>query len=152
MQKITPHLWFNNNAEDAINLYTSVFKNSKILEINRGGDGMLFTATISIEGQEVMFLNAGPQFQFNESFSFFVLCEDQQEIDEYWQKLTSDGGQESQCGWLKDKFGLSWQIVPRSLGELMGGSDPAASKRVMDALLKMVKLDISALERARAAA
>jgi predicted 3-demethylubiquinone-9 3-methyltransferase (glyoxalase superfamily) len=153
MQKITPFLWFNNNAEEAINLYTSIFKNSKIIMTSRfgeggpGKDGKFMTGTIQLDGQEFMVMNAGPVFKFTEAISMFVSCETQEEVDYFWEKL-SEGGQKSQCGWLKDKFGLSWQIVPTILGKLMHSSDPAKAKKVMDAMLKMTKLDIAALKKA----
>jgi predicted 3-demethylubiquinone-9 3-methyltransferase (glyoxalase superfamily) len=153
MQKITPFLWFDNNAEEAVNFYTSVFKNSKIKETSRfgeggpGKDGKFMTGTFQLEGQDFMVLNAGPAFKFTEAISLFVNCETQEEVDYYWEKL-SDGGSKSQCGWLKDKFGLSWQIVPSILGELMRGKDPVKSKKVVDAMLKMSKLDIETLKKA----
>ena len=153
MQKITPFLWFDNNAEAAAQFYMSVFKNSKILSISRYGDagpgpkGSVMVVSFQLEGQQFTALNGGPHFKFSEAFSFVVSCENQQEIDYYWNKLTSDGGQESQCGWLKDKFGFSWQIVPTALGKLMSG-DPKQANRVMHALLQMKKLDIAALEEA----
>ncbi len=154
MQKITPFLWFNNDAEDAANLYVSIFKDSKILGVSRYGDagpgpkGSAMTVKFQLEGQEFIALNGGPMFSFNESVSFVVHCDTQAEIDGYWEKLTSNGGAESQCGWLKDKFGLSWQIVPRALGEWMTSKDPERSQRVMKALLQMKKLDIRVLQEA----
>ena len=155
MQKITPFLWFDNQAEEAINFYTSIFKNSKVGKVSRYGktfperEGQVMTATFELFGQEFMALNGGPIFRFNESVSFFVHCEDQQEVDYYWEKLTADGGQESRCGWLKDKFGLSWQIIPNALAEMLGEKDPGKAGRVMQAMLTMSKIDIKALERAR---
>jgi predicted 3-demethylubiquinone-9 3-methyltransferase (glyoxalase superfamily) len=155
MQKITTFLWFDDDAEEAMKFYTSLFKNSKILSTSRypegspGKAGLLMTGTFQLEGQEFMALNAGPEFKFTEAISLFVNCESQQEVDDLWAKLTADGGEESQCGWLKDKFGLSWQIIPRQLGEMLGDKDPAKAKRAMDAMLKMRKIDIKALERAR---
>ena len=152
MQKITPFLWFDNNAEEAAQFYTSVFKNSKILNVSRYGDagpgpkGSVMVVNFQLEGQQFTGLNGGPLFKFSEAFSFVVNCETQKEIDEYWNKLTSDGGKESECGWLKDKFGFSWQIVPTALGKLM--SDPKKANRVMQALLQMKKLDIAKLEEA----
>ncbi|HEX9348292.1 MAG TPA: VOC family protein [Gemmatimonadales bacterium] len=152
MQKITPFLWFDNNAEEAANFYVSVFKNSKILAISRYGDagpgpkGSVMVVNFQLEGQQFTALNGGPLFKFSEAFSFVVNCETQKEIDEYWNKLTSGGGKESQCGWLKDKFGFSWQIVPTALGKLMG--DPKKANRVMQALLQMKKLEIATLEDA----
>jgi predicted 3-demethylubiquinone-9 3-methyltransferase (glyoxalase superfamily) len=154
-QKITPFLWFDNQAEEAAELYTSIFKNSKILTVSRYGDagpgpkGSVVVVNFQLEGQQFTALNGGPRFKFSEAFSFVVNCENQQEIDHYWTKLTSNGGQESQCGWLKDKFGFSWQIVPTALGKLMSG-DPQKANRVMQALLQMKKLDIATLEEAAA--
>jgi predicted 3-demethylubiquinone-9 3-methyltransferase (glyoxalase superfamily) len=153
MQKITPFLWFNDQAEEAANFYTSIFKNSKIESISRvGGDtpgtpGTISMASFELEGQHFMALNGGPVFQFSPAISFFVNCETQQEIDELWEKL-SDGGEIEQCGWLKDKFGVSWQIVPSVLGELMQDPDPVKSQRVTQAMLQMIKLDIAGLKRA----
>ncbi len=154
MQKITTFLWFNNNAEEAANYYTSIFKNSKIVDVSRYGDagpgpkGSVMVVKFQLAGQEFTALNGGPQFKFTEAISLVVNCESQQEIDEYWRKLTADGGQESQCGWLKDKFGLSWQIVPTELGKLMSAKDPTTANRVMQALLQMKKLDIAKLKQA----
>ncbi len=153
MQKITPFLWFNDNAEEAMKFYTSIFKNSKIGKVARYGDagpgpkGTVMTASFSLEGQEFLALNGGPNFKFTEAISFVVNCETQKELDEFWERLSA-GGQEIECGWLKDKFGLSWQIVPTILGKLMSDPDPAKSQRVMNALLKMKKLDIATLQRA----
>jgi predicted 3-demethylubiquinone-9 3-methyltransferase (glyoxalase superfamily) len=149
MKKITPFLWFDTQAEEAMNFYCSVFENSKILNVSRGPDGKVFTVSFELDGQEFMGLNAGPLFKFNESISMFVNCQSQKEVDELWGKLIADGGEESQCGWLKDKFGLSWQIVPTALGELLGDPDPVKSKRVMDAMLKMKKIIIADLKKAR---
>jgi predicted 3-demethylubiquinone-9 3-methyltransferase (glyoxalase superfamily) len=154
MQKITPFLWFDDNLEEAINFYTSVFKNSKIVNSSRlpgataGSKGKILTATFQLEGQEFMGLNGGPHHSFTDATSFFVKCDTQQEIDYYWDKLTADGGKEVQCGWLKDKFGLSWQIVPSTLGSLLSNPDPAKAQRAMQAMMKMVKLDIAALKAA----
>ncbi len=147
MPSITPFLWFNDNAEEAMTFYTSIFKNAKVISVNRMGD-KVFSVQFELEGQRFHGLNGGPQFAFTEAISFFVGCETQQEIDELWTKLLADGGVESRCGWLKDKFGLSWQIVPNQLGSMLGDQDPAKSKRVMDALLQMVKLDLPTLRRA----
>lgn len=153
MQKITPFLWFNNQAEEAMKFYTSIFKDSKIGRISRfgeggpGPDGKFLTGTFQINGQEFMVLDGGPQFSFTPAISFFVNCETQEEIDELWEKL-SEGGTKDQCGWLKDKYGLSWQIVPTILGELMNAKDKERSKRVVDAMLKMKKLDIRQLKEA----
>ena len=155
MQKITTFLWFDDDAEEAMKFYTSLFKNSKILSTSRypegspGNAGTLMTGTFQLEGQEFMALNAGPEFKFTEAISLFVNCETQQEVDDLWAKLTADGGEESQCGWLKDKFGLSWQIIPKQLGEMLGDKDPAKAKRALDAMLQMRKIDIKAIERAR---
>lgn len=154
MQKITPFLWFDDQAEEAINFYVSIFKNSKVVSITRYGDevpgpkGKVMTATFQLDGQEFMALNGGPQFKFTEAISFFVNCETQEEVDELWGKLTSDGGEESMCGWLKDKYGLSWQIIPTALGEMLGDKDPEKAGRVMQAMLKMQKIDIKTLEQA----
>jgi predicted 3-demethylubiquinone-9 3-methyltransferase (glyoxalase superfamily) len=155
MPKITPFLWFDTQAEEAANFYCSIFPNSKIGTVTRygkagpGREGSVLTIAFSLDGQEFTALNAGPTFKFTEAISFAVPCKTQDEIDNYWSKLTADGGQESQCGWLKDKFGLSWQIVPAGLAELMSDPDPQKSNRVMQALLKMKKLDIAALQNAR---
>ena len=153
MQKITPFLWFDNQAEEAINLYVSVFKNSKILSVSRYGEagpgpaGMVMTATFQLEGQEFMALNGGPDHKFTDAISLFVDCKTQEEVDELWDKL-SEGGEQGPCGWLKDKFGLSWQIIPGILGELLGDPDPVKSQRVMKAMLQMSKIDIDRLKAA----
>ena len=155
MQKITPFLWFDNNAEEAVQFYTSIFKDSKILGTSRYGDagpgpkGTVMTMKFELNGQEFIALNGGPHFKFTEAISFVVNCETQKEIDEYWAKLTA-GGKEVQCGWLTDKFGLSWQIVPTVLGQLMQDKDPEKVKNVTQAFMKMVKMDIEALKRAAA--
>ena len=148
MNKITPFLWFDTQAEEAMNFYVSVFKNSKVLNISRGPDGAAFTVSFELDGQEFSALNAGPVFKFNEAVSFFVDCNTQEEVDELWGRLTADGGEESRCGWLKDKFGLSWQIVPSALGELLGDPDPEKAKRVMEAMLKMNRIIIADLRAA----
>lgn len=150
MQKITPFLWFNGNAEEAMNFYTSVFENSKIVRINRIGENksIVLGGSFEIEGQQFHVLNGGPQFSFTPAISLFVNCETQEEIDEMWEKLTADGGEGGRCGWLKDKFGLSWQIIPPVLGELLNNPDPEKSKRVMNAMLQMNKIDIEALKQA----
>jgi predicted 3-demethylubiquinone-9 3-methyltransferase (glyoxalase superfamily) len=149
MNKITPFLWFDDNAEEALNFYTSVFKNSKVKNALRmGPNGAFLTGTFELEGQEFMVLNAGPVFQFNEAVSFFVKCKDQEEVDYYWNKFIDGGGQESKCGWLKDKFGLSWQIIPNALSELMGDKDQVKAQRVMQAMMKMVKIDVKKLQDA----
>jgi predicted 3-demethylubiquinone-9 3-methyltransferase (glyoxalase superfamily) len=142
MQKVTPFLWFDGNLEEAVNFYTTVFPNSRVESIGP------MTAAFVIEGQEFMAFNGGPKFKFNEAVSFFVRCDTQAEIDFIWEHLTIDGGVESQCGWLKDKFGLSWQVVPKVLGQYLSGRDRASAQRVMQAMLKMTKLDIAALEAA----
>ena len=147
MQKITPFLWFDGNAEEAMKFYVSVFKNSKILSTMPGPDGKVLTGTFQLEGQKFMALNGGPQFKFTEAISLFVDCETQAEVDELWNKLTEGGG-ESQCGWLKDKFGLSWQIIPSALGRLLGDKDRAKANRVMQAMLQMKKIDIKGLQQA----
>ncbi len=158
MQKITPFLWFNDNAEAAVKFYCSIFKKSKIGNIARYGKagekvagrpaGSVMTVGFQIEGQDFIALNGGPLFKFNESISFVVNCMTQAEVDYYWKKLTAGGGKPVQCGWLKDKFGVSWQVVPTALNELMSGKDAAKSQRVMEAMLKMVKLDIKKLKAA----
>ena len=158
MQKITPFLWFNDNAEEAAKFYTSIFKKSKIGNIARydkAGEkvsgqpaGSVMTVEFRIEGQEFIALNGGPLFKFNESISFVVNCQTQTEVDYYWKKLTAGGGKEVQCGWLKDKFGVSWQVVPTELNKLMSSKDAAKSQRVMEAMLKMVKLDLKKLQAA----
>ena len=148
MKKITPFLWFDTQAEEAMNFYVSVFKNAEAGEISRGPDGKAFTVNFQLEAQDFMALNAGPEFKFNEAVSMFVNCEDQAEVDYFWNKLTADGGEESQCGWLKDKYGLSWQIIPKQLGELMGDPDPVKAKRVINAMLKMKKIVVADLQKA----
>jgi predicted 3-demethylubiquinone-9 3-methyltransferase (glyoxalase superfamily) len=148
MKKITPFLWFDTQAEEAMKFYVSLFKNSKANNVSRGPDGKAFTVSFELDGQEFMGLNAGPQFKFNEAVSMFVSCEDQAEVDYFWNALTADGGEESMCSWCKDKFGLSWQIVPKQLGELMGDPDPEKSQRVMQAMLKMKKIIVADLQKA----
>ena len=153
MQLITPFLWFDNNAEEAMNFYVSVFKNSKVGRVTRYGEagpgpvGTVMTVEFELDGQEFVGLNGGPHFKFTEAVSFTVRCETQEEIDYYWDKL-SEGGQTSRCGWLKDKFGLSWQVEPRILGDLMADKDPEKTKRLMEAMLKMDKIDIEPVRRA----
>jgi len=147
MQKITPFLWFDNNAEEAMNFYVSIFKDAAIGNVHKM-DNKVLTASFTINGQEFMVLNGGPLFKFNESVSFYVNCADQNEVDYFWEKLTADGGQESQCGWLKDKFGLSWQIVPQMLGTALWGPDKEGSQRAMQAMMQMSKLDIDKLQQA----
>ncbi len=148
MKKITPFLWFDTQAEEAMNFYVSIFKNSKVLGVTPGPNGIASSVSFELEGQEFVAFNAGPEFKFNEAISFLVDCKTQEEVDELWNKLTSDGGEESMCGWLKDKFGLSWQIIPSALGEMMGDKDPLKARRVVDAMLKMQKIDIKTLRQA----
>ena len=154
MPTITPFLWFDTQAEEAAKLYTSIFKNSKIGRIARygaagpGPKGSVMTVEFQIEGKSFIALNGGPRFTFTEAISFVVGCETQEEIDTLWAQLTADGGKPSQCGWLKEKFGLSWQVVPNALGRLMSDPDPEKSKRVMNALLQMDKLNLSKLQQA----
>lgn len=148
MKKITPFLWFDNQAEEAMNFYVSIFKNSKAHSVTPGPNGIAQSVKFELEGQDFIALNAGPQFKFNEAISFFVDCKTQQEVDELWEKLTADGGEESMCGWLKDKYGLWWQIIPSVLGEMLGDQDPEKAKRVADAMLKMHKIDIETLQQA----
>jgi len=157
MQKITPFLWFDDQAEEAVNFYTSIFKNSKILGMTRYGDegakaagrpkGSVMTVAFKLEGQEFTALNGGPVFTFSPAISFVVNCKTQKEVDELWEKL-SEGGEKDQCGWLKDKYGVSWQIVPIVLGKMLQDKDPKKSKRVMEAMLKMDKIDIKTLKKA----
>lgn len=154
MQTITPFLWFDGQAEEAIRLYTSIFKNSKIISINYWAEGSPFpkeqvmTGVFELDGQQFYAFDAGPQFKFTEATSFFVNCETQEEVDHYWNSLTADGGQESRCGWLKDKFGLSWQIIPSALMKGMGDKDPVKAGRVMQAMMQMGKIIIADLEKA----
>lgn len=154
IQKITPFLWFDTQAEDAAKFYTSIFKDSKITGISRYGDAMpgekgrVMTVGFELAGQQFTALNGGPTFKFTEAISLVVNCETQEEIDYFWQKLTADGGSEVECGWVKDKFGLSWQVVPTKIFELISEKDPAASGRVMQAVMKMKKLNIAELEKA----
>ena len=153
MQKITPFLWFDDKAEEAANFYTSIFKNSKIGSVSRYGEagprpkGTAMTVSFQLEGQEFTALNGGPEFNFTEAISFYVNCETQQEVDELWGKLTK-GGEEGPCGWLKDKYGVSWQIIPRVLPEMLQDKDPEKANRVMQAMLQMKKIDIAGLKRA----
>ncbi len=154
MPKIVPFLWFDTQAEEAANFYTSIFDNSKILEISRYGEagpgpaGTALVVSFQLAGQEFNALNGGPQFQFSEAISLVVNCESQDEVDYFWEKLTADGGEESMCGWLKDKYGLSWQVVPTALSHFIGGSDPARAQRAVQAMLTMRKLDIARLQEA----
>jgi predicted 3-demethylubiquinone-9 3-methyltransferase (glyoxalase superfamily) len=154
MQKITPFLWYDDKAEEAANFYVSIFKNSKVLSVNRYGEagpgpkGTVMIVEFQIDGQKFVTLNGGPLFKFTEAISFVINCETQEEVDYFWEKLTADGGAESMCGWLKDKYGLSWQVVPTILTELMKDKDPAKAQRVMQAMLQMKKIDIPTLKRA----
>jgi predicted 3-demethylubiquinone-9 3-methyltransferase (glyoxalase superfamily) len=153
MQKITPFLWFDGKAEEAMNFYISIFKNSKVVTVSRFGDagpgpkGTVMTATFQLDGQNFVALNGGPHFTFTPAISFFVNCETQEEVDELWEKLSA-GGEKGRCGWLKDKYGLSWQIVPTDLGKLLHDKDAAKAKRVTQAMLQMSKIDIQKLKQA----
>jgi predicted 3-demethylubiquinone-9 3-methyltransferase (glyoxalase superfamily) len=153
MQKITPFLWFDNQAEDAAHFYTSIFRNSKVVSVTRYGDagpgpkGSVMTVKFQLDGQEFVALNGGPHFKFSEVVSFVANCETQEEVDDFWEKL-SEGGEKVQCGWLKDKYGLSWQVVPTVLVEMLQDKDSEKSKRVMEAMLQMKKIDIKALKEA----
>ena len=153
MQRIVPFLWFDSNAEEAANFYVSIFKGSKIVQTSRYGEagpgpkGSVMAVTFELDGQELMALNGGPQFKFSEALSLLINCKNQDEVDYYWEKLSA-GGQEVQCGWLKDKFGLSWQVFPTILGELLVDKDPQKRERVMKAMLPMKKIDIAGLKRA----
>jgi predicted 3-demethylubiquinone-9 3-methyltransferase (glyoxalase superfamily) len=153
MQKITPFLWFDGNAEEAMKFYVSIFKNSKVGRVTRYGDagpgpkGTVMSATFELDGQEFFALNGGPQFKFTPAISFFVNCETQPEVDELWEKLSA-GGKKDRCGWLTDKFGLSWQIIPTALGKMLADKDPAKASRVMGAMLQMEKIDIKDLKQA----
>ncbi len=148
MKKITPFLWFDTQAEEAMSFYVSIFKNAKVLGVTRGPDGNASSVNFELEGQEFIGFNAGPEFKFNEAVSLFVDCKSQEEVDELWEKLTADGGEESMCGWLKDKYGLSWQIIPSELGTMLGDKDPEKAKRVMEVMLKMNKIEIADLQQA----
>ncbi|HEY7270676.1 MAG TPA: VOC family protein [Dehalococcoidia bacterium] len=158
MQKVHPFLWFDSQAEEAASLYTSLFPDGRVIEVNRYGpgapmpEGSVMSVTFEIGGVEFMALNAGPVFKLNEAFSIYVHCQDQAEVDYYWDLLLAGGGEPSQCGWLKDRFGLSWQIVPEALGRMLGDSDRDKAGRVMQAMLQMSKIDVAGLERARDAA
>jgi predicted 3-demethylubiquinone-9 3-methyltransferase (glyoxalase superfamily) len=153
MQKITPFLWFDGNAEEAVNFYVSVFKNSKVVRVTRYGDtgpgpkGTVMSATFQLDGQEFFALNGGPQFTFTPAISFFVNCETQAEVDDLWEKLSA-GGEKPRCGWLKDKYGVSWQIIPSALGKMLQDKDAGNSKKAFEAMLQMDKIDINALEQA----
>ena len=153
MQKITPFLWFDGNAEEAVNFYVSIFKDAKILNLSRYGEagpgpkGTVMSATFQLQGQEFIALNGGPQFKFTPAISFFVHCQTQEEVDELWEKLSA-GGRKDRCGWLTDKYGLSWQIIPDVLGKMLNDPDKEKSKRVMTAMLQMQKIEIKKLEQA----
>ena len=147
MLTITPFLWFDTQAEDAMNFYASVFKRSKVISVNRA-QGRVVSVTAQLEGQKVMALNGGPLFKFTEAISLFVGCDTQQEIDELWDGLLAGGGTPTRCGWLKDKFGLSWQIVPNAMGPMLSDPDPIKAKRTLDAMMGMVKLDLNHLRAA----
>jgi len=153
MKKITPFLWYDNSAEEAMNYYISIFKNSRVLSVSRyseggpGAPGTVMTATFELDGQEFIALNGGPHFKFTEAISFSVNCETQEEVDEIWEKLSA-GGEKGRCGWLKDKFGLSWQVTPTALSKLLRDKDPEKAKRVMNAMLQMDKIDIRRLKEA----
>jgi predicted 3-demethylubiquinone-9 3-methyltransferase (glyoxalase superfamily) len=155
MRKITPFLWFDDKAEEAANFYVSIFKNSKVGRISRYGEGgpgpkgSVMSVTFILDGEEFSALNGGPVFSFTPAISFFVDCKTQAEVDELWEKLSA-GGEKGQCGWLKDKYGVSWQIVPSGLGELLGDKDPVKAKKAMQAMMQMTKLDIEAMRRAAA--
>jgi predicted 3-demethylubiquinone-9 3-methyltransferase (glyoxalase superfamily) len=153
MQKIVPFLWFDGKAEEAMNFYASIFKNSRVGRVSRYGDagpgpkGSVMSCTFTLDGQEFFALNGGAQYKFTPAISLFVNCETQAEVDELWNRLSA-GGREDQCGWLQDKFGLSWQIIPTVLGKMLGDKDPAKASRVMQAMLKMKKIDVTGLQRA----
>ena len=155
-QKITTYLWYDHQAEEAAQLYTSLFENSRITNVTRYGDagpgpkGSAMIVTFELDGQEFIALNGGPMYKFTEAVSLLVHCKDQREVDELWGKLTANGGEESMCGWLKDRFGLSWQIIPDVLGSLIGDPDPEKARRATEAMLQMKKIDIAALEQAHA--
>jgi len=154
MQKITPFLWFDHQAEEAMNFYVSIFKNAKVGEIRRYGDagpgpkGSVLTASFQLEGQDFVALNGGPHYHFTPAISLFVDCQDQAEVDELWSKLLEGGGRENQCGWLQDKYGLSWQIIPSILGELLQSPDSEKATKAMNAMLQMVKIDVQKLKDA----
>lgn len=154
MSKIAPFLWFENQAEEATNFYVSIFKNSKVTNVSRYGEGSpgqaetVMSTNFELDGQEFIALNGGPLFSFSSAISFFVKCETQEEVDHYWESLSADGGEKQRCAWLKDKYGITWQIVPNILGELLGDEDPEKSKRVLDAMLQMDKIEIAKLKQA----
>jgi predicted 3-demethylubiquinone-9 3-methyltransferase (glyoxalase superfamily) len=158
MPALTPCLWFNGQAEEAAGFYASIFPDSRVEKVDpspsetpSGPKGMVLTVEFTLSGQRFVGLNGGPDFQFNEAISFVIDCADQAEVDHYWDALTADGGQPGPCGWLKDRFGISWQVIPRRLNELIGSSDPGAAERAMKAMLEMSKIDVAELERAAAA-
>ena len=146
MPTITPFLWFDAQAEDAMRFYTSIFPSTKVLAVHRAGDRVM-SVEFELQGQKFMGLNAGPVYTFNEAVSFFVAVETQAEVDDYWAKLTADGGKPGRCGWLKDKFGLSWQIIPKALARMLNDKDPAKAGRVMSAMLQMSKIDVAGLQQ-----
>jgi predicted 3-demethylubiquinone-9 3-methyltransferase (glyoxalase superfamily) len=153
MQKITPFLWFNDNAEEAVDFYVSLFPSSRVVDVSRFGEGgpgpagSLMSATFELHGQRFMALNGGPHYTISPGISFFVNCESQQEVDALWDRLL-DGGEPTQCGWITDRFGVTWQIIPRQLGEMLGDPDPQRSQRVLAAMMQMVKIDVAELQRA----
>lgn len=155
MQKISPFLWCNNNAEEMMQFYLSVFKNSRTITVSRYGEngpgpaGSILVGVLELEGLQVMLLNGGPEFQFSEAFSLLISCDTQEEIDYYWERLAEDGGQPGRCGWLKDKFGFSWQVAPARLGEFFSSGDAAKDQAAMQAMMGMQKLDLTALQAAR---
>ena len=146
--KITPFLWFDGKAEEAANFYVALFEDSNVVNVSRGPDGKAFMVTFQLAGQEYYALNGGPRYSLTPAFSLFVHCKTQEEVDGFWDKLCADGGEESRCGWLVNKFGLSWQIIPDALGELMGDPDPAKAGRVMQAMLQMNKIELAATRQA----
>jgi len=147
MPSITPFLWYDTQAEEAMNFYASIFKRSKIISVNKAGSRTI-SVEFELEGQRFMALNAGPKYKFNEAISMFVSCDTQAEIDEIWEKLTSEGGGPTRCGWLEDRYGLSWQIIPKTLGRMLTDKDPARAQRVMEVVLRSDKLDMDELQRA----
>jgi predicted 3-demethylubiquinone-9 3-methyltransferase (glyoxalase superfamily) len=150
VQKIRPYLWFNDNAEEAIEFYVSLFDDSRVVKLVRGPDDRVVVGEFQLEGQQFLALNGGPMYQFNEAISLFVTCATQEEVDTLWARLTADGGEPGRCGWLKDRFGVSWQVIPRRLLEMTSSPDRAAAGRAMEAMLQMVKIDIAKLEEAYA--
>lgn len=145
MKKITPFLWFNNNLGDAIDFYTKIFKNTEVCHVQRGPDNSIFSASFNLEGQRFLAFNGGPLYTFSPSISFMIDCKDQEEVDELWEKLSSDGGEQMECGWVKDKFGLCWQIIPTILNTYLSDKDPEKSGRVMAAMQTMAKINIQGL-------